>query len=619
MMTEMTGQLDARPAVPDQVHPALAQVVDLARVLGRDDLAQRVLIAAERASRPATFVAVLGEFKEGKSSLVNALLDRDICPVDDDIATAVITVITHGDIEAVRLHRRSPEGEVVEETTLAALASVVTEQGNPGNSLEIERVTVSLPHPLLAQGITLVDTPGMGGIAAGHAEATLAFLPFADALLFVTDAATELTAPERQWLVAARERCPVVIPVLTKTDVCPDWRRIAELDTAHLGSAGITSTLIPTAASAYMAAIRFGDRDLAVDSGVPKLRQLIASRVVDPARARSRQQAISETRRVVRQLVEAVTLELRSLGTSEEAAAARAEIADATARLAHLRGPGARWGQLLGDRSSDISSEGNFRFRSEMRDLGRVMDERIESLETAIEWDELARTQQVELARSVSGVFAHVEDGFTLLRTQINELIADDLGVDADDSASLDVGRHLADLWQDRQLSVADQNVGVGGKATMVVRSAQSGLMMMGFLGQLLPAAAGALLLSSPITLALAGYFAGKAVLDGRKRAVTMRRSQARQVSRKLIDDVQFEMSNRLSDLVRTRQRDVRDQVTARLAELQRTYAERVTSATSRVDDDKTVRAARLATLKDAHARLKELDGALSAKREVTA
>ncbi len=601
------------------VPATLAAVATVARSIGRDDLADRVDAAAARAGRPATFVAVLGEFKEGKSSLVNALLDREVCPVDDDIATAVVTVVTHGVPDGAILHLRGRHGPDTEAIPLAGLAAAVTEQSNPGNVRQIERAEVHLDHPLLAQGLTLVDTPGMGGIAAGHAEATLAFLPFADALLFVTDAAAELSAPEREWIAAARDRCPVIIPVLTKTDLHPQWQRIAEIDTGHLRSAGVSSTLMTATVAGYQAGRRLGDDELVADSGIPRLRQVLSSRVVDPARARSGQYAVTETRRVVRQLVEGLTLELRALGSSTEAAAAKVEIQRATARLTHLRGPGAKWSQLLGDRCADISSEASFRFRGDMRELGRTMEERIEQIATTEEWDSLATTQQAELARSIGDLFASVEARFIELRADIEQLVADDLGLGAGDAGGVDVGRQLADLWRDRQLAVVDQQTGVGGKTTTALRSAQSGLMMMGFLGQMLPAAAGALLLSSPISLALAGYFAGKAVVDGRKRAITMRRMQARQISRKLIDDVQFEMNQRLTDLVRARQREVRDQVGARLAELQRTYGEDVTTATARAANDATARTARVALLKEAHATLRTLDAELAAAGKAAA
>ena len=91
----------------DAVQEALRESAATLMTRGRDDLAARIRAAAVRASRPATVVCVVGEFKQGKSLLVNALLGRPICPVDDDLATSAITVIQHGADPTVMVYRRS--------------------------------------------------------------------------------------------------------------------------------------------------------------------------------------------------------------------------------------------------------------------------------------------------------------------------------------------------------------------------------------------------------------------------------------------------------------------------------------------------------------------------------
>ena len=74
---------------------------------------------------------------------------------------------------------------------------------------------------MLAAGMQLVDTPGVGGLASVHNAATVAALPAADAVLFVSDAAQELSAPELDFLRAACSACPVVIEVVSKIDFQP--------------------------------------------------------------------------------------------------------------------------------------------------------------------------------------------------------------------------------------------------------------------------------------------------------------------------------------------------------------------------------------------------------------
>src|SRR6266508_3571192 len=63
----------------------------------RPDLVERLTTTARRLADPSFHVFVVGEFKQGKSSLVNALLNAPVCPVDDDIATSAPTAVRYGD------------------------------------------------------------------------------------------------------------------------------------------------------------------------------------------------------------------------------------------------------------------------------------------------------------------------------------------------------------------------------------------------------------------------------------------------------------------------------------------------------------------------------------------
>ena len=93
---------------------AAPQLIKVLRQLDRDDLVGRATAASARLKRPSTVVCVVGEFKQGKSSLVNGLLGREVCPVDDDLATAAITLVRFGEKESVTI-RRKVDGKAVAE------------------------------------------------------------------------------------------------------------------------------------------------------------------------------------------------------------------------------------------------------------------------------------------------------------------------------------------------------------------------------------------------------------------------------------------------------------------------------------------------------------------------
>jgi hypothetical protein len=224
----------AAPPAPASGGPPTvdAYINELARTLqklGRQDLAQRAGAAAARLKRPNTIVCVVGEFKQGKSSLINALLGQVVCPVDDDLATSAITLVRFGETPKAMVKRKEGENSVTEQIAITDLHNWVSETGNPGNGKGVERVEIEFPSPLLKQGLVVVDTPGMGGLGAGHAAATLSFLPFADGLIFVSDASSELSAPEVEFLRRATELCPTVLFAQTKIDLYPAWQRITKV------------------------------------------------------------------------------------------------------------------------------------------------------------------------------------------------------------------------------------------------------------------------------------------------------------------------------------------------------------------------------------------------------
>ena len=111
----------------------------------------------------AVDVAVLGQFKAGKSSFLNVLIGGAVVPVDVLPSTAVVTRIGHGPRERAVVHSLSGESR---EIPLSDLAGFVTERGNPANEKRVAVVDVELPALAPYEGIRFVDTPGLGSIFA---------------------------------------------------------------------------------------------------------------------------------------------------------------------------------------------------------------------------------------------------------------------------------------------------------------------------------------------------------------------------------------------------------------------------------------------------------------------
>src|SRR5918997_3748320 len=108
----------------------LDRVRGLAVEAGRTDLVERLARTRTRLTDRDVPVAVVGEFKQGKSTLVNALLRTDVCPVDADIATAVPTIVRYGAKPAVIAHLAGPDGAVAKRAKIPfeRLREFVTQQ-----------------------------------------------------------------------------------------------------------------------------------------------------------------------------------------------------------------------------------------------------------------------------------------------------------------------------------------------------------------------------------------------------------------------------------------------------------------------------------------------------------
>jgi GTP-binding protein EngB required for normal cell division len=185
-----------------------------AELLGVSEVAD---LAAETAGRLKTLrleVAVVGEFKRGKSSLINALIGREVLPVGVLPLTAVPTVLEQGE-----------DGLVVEfadgrqeHHPLRQVARFVTEEANPGNRLGVARVTARLHTPLLDAGVRLVDTPGVGSVHEHNTRSTDAYLPSLDAAVLVTSADPPISRAERAFLQRVLGHAVRLFVVLNKAD-----------------------------------------------------------------------------------------------------------------------------------------------------------------------------------------------------------------------------------------------------------------------------------------------------------------------------------------------------------------------------------------------------------------
>ena len=253
---------------------SVTRAADIARRYGQDSAADRAVQMLNATFRAGT-VVVMGEVKRGKSSLVNALIAQpDLLPVDVLTCTSapIRVAVSHDGPVVPQVNLvRGTEREMILATELArwvTVDGVGSLQGNTNAGMDEAQdppssAEISVRYPEM-DGITVVDTPGVGGLDKRAVTAALQEARHAGVLLMVCDASTPITAPEMDILRQAHDSVGGVIVAVTKTDKnTRRWRAIVEdnkrLISSHMGI------------------------DVPV-VGVSSLRALDAARCIDPAR-----------------------------------------------------------------------------------------------------------------------------------------------------------------------------------------------------------------------------------------------------------------------------------------------------------------------------------------------
>jgi hypothetical protein len=555
---------------PAEVAGLVEAVRAVAASRGREDLVGRLADVRLRLERSETVVCVVGEFKQGKSALINGLLGTDVCPVDDDLATMAVTTVRHGDRPTATVHRREAGTAVIETIGPDELASWVTERGNPDNRRNVDGVEVGLPHPLLERGITLIDTPGIGGLNAAHAAATLAFLPVADALVFVTDASAELTRPELEFLASAVDAGPLILMALTKIDMYPEWRRIMAIDERRLREIDLGVRPFAVSAALRAAARDRDDPVLERDSGFAALTETILGDVTRRARTAAIEGAFREIRTALDQLREPLLLERQAVERPDAAARLAADLGDVRDRLTALGEAGSHWSVRLDDEFAALRARVEFAFAGRMRQILRESQDEIERVDPGRAWTEVSGRVQQQVAGAVRAAFLETTDGAAGIQAAISQLLADEEGTWTDDGEPISFD--ATSLWQDGQAFGGTLRAGVVAGFGLLA-GATVGVEMLGMLGALLGTA-----LVGPALLGAALFFGGKEVAGERRRQLTDRRQQARTFVGQFTEDVRFEVDGRLATLTGQLQRDMRVRFGERIGELARTYQETAAS-----------------------------------------
>lgn len=423
---------------------SVTRAADIARRYGQDSAADRAVQMLNVTFRAGT-VVVVGEVKRGKSSLVNALIAQpDLLPVDVLTCTSApirVAVSHDGPVVPQVTLVRGTEREMILATELARWVTVdgvgslqgntnagMNEAQDPPSSAEI-----SVRYPEM-DGITVVDTPGVGGLDKRAVTAALQEARHAGVLLMVCDASTPITAPEMDILRQAHDSVGGVIVAVTKTDKnTRRWRAIVEdnkrLISSHMGIdvpvVGVSSLRALDAARCIDPARR---AELERRSGIAQLRSQLRAQLRQPA-AMGQRAALQSITTTLTGIAKTVRDDIRLLAESSTAVE---QLEAEKATLERLR---------------EESSEFEQRFQ---RDLAVARTRVTEGLDKALEkvrheWTQQINADSLRVLRSKPQVFT------SQIETELAVVMEDTVGAMVEEISEL-----ASALFPDRQELIAE-------------------------------------------------------------------------------------------------------------------------------------------------------------------
>lgn len=239
--------------------------------------------------------------------------------------TSIVTAVMWG--EAPRAEVRYRDGRVTE-VSVDELSRYVTERENPRNHLGVDRATLYWPAQELRDGVFVVDTPGVGSVYRHNTDAAYAYVPEADAAVFLTSADPPISDGELRFLRDVRAEAARLFFVLNKVDYLtePD-RTEAEAFTRDVvrDALGRDVRLYALSARRALDAKLVGDPEALEASGMASFERDFRRFLLDEKGWAVVASAAARARKLVHDERNSIEVETRSLEAPVEELARRAE------------------------------------------------------------------------------------------------------------------------------------------------------------------------------------------------------------------------------------------------------------------------------------------------------
>jgi replication fork clamp-binding protein CrfC len=527
----------------------------IAEAQDRGDLAERMAKAKDRISDPQIRVVIAGQLKQGKSQLLNSLLNVPVSRVGDDETTVVATMVSYSEQATAKLIVAGADGAEPDaiEIPIADIKNDLRRHPAAGGR-QVLRVAVTANSPLLKGGLVFVDTPGVGGHGQPHLSATLGLLPDADAMLMVTDTSQEFTEPEMTFIRQAFEICPVATIVATKIDLYPHWREIVDANKAHLQRANLSLPMIPASSLLRSHAIQLNDKELNEESNFPAIVKFLSEKVLSRENDRVRDQVLAEIRSAAEHLTLAADSELSALNDPDARDRLKGELERRKQEAQDALQQTALWQQVLNDGIADLTADVDHDLRGRFRAITQHTEHVIDTTDPTHHWAEIGTELENAIATAVGDNFVWAYQRAEVLAQEVARTFVE-AGLEAVEMPQIDAREMGADFGELKSLSKLEAKpIKAGHKIVTGMRGSYGGVLMFGMLTSF-----AGLGMFNPLSLGAGLLLGRKTYKDDMENRMMRVRSEAKMNMRRFVDDVSFVVNKESRDRLKGIQRQLRD------------------------------------------------------------
>ena len=596
-----------QPSDPRQVRvitELIAHTRQIAEKNDREDLINRLAAANDRITDPQIRVVVAGQLKQGKSQLLNSLLNVPVSRVGDDETTVLATMVSYSEQAAAKLILAGADGAEPDAIEIPITDIKTDLRRHPAaGGRQVLRVAVTANSPLLKGGLVFVDTPGVGGHGQPHLSATLGLLPDADAMLMVTDTSQEFTEPEMTFIRQAFEICPVATIVATKIDLYPHWREIVDANKAHLQRANLSIPMVPASSLLRTHAIQLNDKELNEESNFPAIVKFLSEKVLSRENDRVRDQVLAEIRSAAEHLTLAADSELSALNDPDARDRLKAELERRKQEAQDALQQTALWQQVLNDGIADLTADVDHDLRGRFRAITQHTEHVIDTTDPTHHWAEIGAELENAIATAVGDNFVWAYQRAEVLAQEVARTFVE-AGLEAVEMPQIDAREMGASFGELKSLSKLEAKpIKAGHKVVTGMRGSYGGVLMFGMLTSF-----AGLGMFNPLSLGAGLLLGRKTYKDDMENRMMRVRGEAKMNMRRFVDDVSFVVNKESRDRLKGIQRQLRDHYRGIANQTTRSLNEslQATVASAQLEEN------------DRNTRMRELERQLNILKQVT-